>query len=248
MKRHIVVVAAAFLSLASVSPAAASPLRQPRSAPPQITGIRLATALLPAAAFGDTYTFALSENTGRQLRPAHPATPVPRVNCARFEFHSTSAGFGVSGFGNTAGAAVEHDNTDFTIPNKFSVYQRVLQFASVGAATAFFAQSYTKYAVCAPYSVPDPTLDHFFSGNTVSVELDSRAMTSVGGNRAFAVAEKLTTFLPGGYQIVAYLTALYATARTNVYELWELGRTDDLPAVTLLSTLIRHVQALYPRQ
>jgi hypothetical protein len=230
-----VVAAAAALSLAAAGSAAAQPLRHKPAPPPQVTGVKLQSAMLPPADFGAGYTFLESYNSGRKLQSTRPKDHVARMSCGTFE-----GGVFVSDFGDTAGAVVRYSN-----PNWRSAYpstillgdEYVLQFATTASATTFYNQARAKYAACVSFN----TTSGF---GPATVNTASVAKTTVAGHQAFLVTQGVTfaRFL----QTPFYLLYLYVVAGTNVYYLSDASGTNDEPSVKLMTTVIHRVQALYP--
>ena len=185
MKGKIVAVlaAAAALSFTAVGSAAATPLgpanEHVSAAPPQVNGLRLQAAMLPASAFGPTITRSDEQDTGTKLQSTHAKYHVPSMGCAKFEISAFD-----QGFGNTAGAWVRLGNPDENsqYPNTTNAaFESVFQFATAKAATTFQSQARSKFAACGSFTDS--------SGNfwrTLSV-----AKTTVGGHQAFLVTQQL---------------------------------------------------------
>jgi hypothetical protein len=240
MKFRIVAViaATAALSFATAGSAAAQPLaNQHKSAkPPQVTGARLQTAMLPGSAFGPTFTFSGSYNSGRKLLSTRAVDHVPSMTCTAFE-----GGVYASGFGNTAGAVVRYLNPDADsgYPETiFGVDQYMLQFATAAAAATFYSQARAKYTACVSLTEP------FFGSYTASVDNLSVTKTTVNGDQAFLVIQHI--MVPGFFVYPLYYLYLYVVTGTNVYDLTEVSGTDDEPSPVLMVELIHRVQALYP--
>lgn len=227
-----VVVATAALSFAAAGSAAAQPLGHSKSAPPQVTGLQLATGLLPLSDIGDDFMFAAALNSGDKLQSTHAKEHVPSLSCADFE-----TGIFISDFGDTAGAAEKYTNPDWisTYPDTIlQGYEEVLQFAATTAATTLYNQAYAKYVACPAY------VQGAVQVNTLSV-----SKTTVSGDQAFAVNERYTK---NGFTYTLYSNTLYVVAGTNVYILFDLSGTNDEPSPTLMHDLILRVQALYPHR
>lgn len=214
---------------------------QPAKAPPQVSGAKLLVALLPASSFGDTFYIGGWRYTARMLSPTHHPVSVKRLSCTSFENSAI-----ISGFGNTSGATDQFDNANpwpgypETI---FYGYQTVLQFASDGAAASFFAQARAKYAGCRSYTVPHPG-NGVPGGGSYLANLLSVTSTRVGHDRGFTAVETIALSQRPG--ITLYLDVMYATAGTNVYEMWQVSGTNDQPS--LMTGLISRVRALYSRR
>jgi hypothetical protein len=231
---------AAGLSAASAGQAVARTY-QPAKAPPQVSGAKLLVALLPASEFGNTFFIKGWRYTARMLPPNRHPVSVKRLSCTSFENSAI-----ISGFGNTAGATDEFANTNpwSAYPEtNFYGYQTVLQFASDRAAASFYAQARAKYAACRSYTVPNPG-DGVPGGGSYLANLLSVISARVGHDRGFAAVETIALSERPG--VTLFLDVTYATAGTNVYEMWQISGTND--QTTLMTGLISRVQRLYPRR
>jgi hypothetical protein len=246
--RIIAVVAATMaLSFATAGSALAGTAGQvtaQRSArPPQITGSRLQTGLLPASAFGDGFTTGATLSTGRKLQPTRATMHISSMSCATFE---DQVFFGV--FGDTAGALsmFSNPNAAAQYPDGiFYGYQAVDQFTSTGAAGTFFTQSRAKFADCQSFSEPDPG-DTVPGGGTFQVGSVSVAKTSVSGDQGFVVTQSIAlSETPGN---TWYRNILFVVSGTDVYSLWEVNGVNDEPSPAVMSSLIHSIQALYPHR
>jgi hypothetical protein len=254
LKIAAVAVAASALSLAAgatgaasaaVGPAAAQlpgPGSPHKSAAPQISGSRLQTGLLPAAAFGVGFTVGTTLNTGSALVPTRVVLNVPTSSCSTFE-----GKIYVSGFGNTAGALGEYVNPNAASQRPEAIiqgFQDVVQFAAASAAATFFTAARAKYGACQSFSEPNPT-DTNPGGGTFQISTLGVSKTTVGGDQAFSVTQAIAqSERPGATQ---YVDVLYVVAGTDVYSMWQQSGTNDEPSPTLMGQLIRKIQALYPR-
>ncbi len=240
-----VMIATAALTLVAAGGAAAQPLgplgEDKPNPPPQVTGSRLVTAMLPPAAFGDGFRFTSSLNTGSKLLPTRVTVRVPSLRCDAFVLLRTW----VSGFGNTAGADENYSNTQpwANYPNTvFYGVEAVLQFATTAAATAAFGQFDAKYAACRSFTSPNPG-DSVPGGGNFLVNLMSLSKTTVGRDLAFAATFTVAlSEVPG---ITLYVNALYVVSGTNVYHIFDVSGTNDEPSA-LVTRLVGQVQALYP--
>lgn len=234
MKFRIVALVAATgtLCFATASSAVALPYHH-KPAPPQITGSRMVTALLPAADFGGGFVFEVSENTGKKLLVTKHPVHVSSLSC--YDFYNTQI---TGGVGNTAGAASRYDNPAPSNSGYPATILRgaqdVVQFASNATANSYFGQEEAKYAACTTFVIPNP------GSNPYLVSLVRITKTSVNGNPAFWVASAAG----GG---LAYVDVLCVVAGTNVYTFWQLAASENEPPGTLMTSLIHRVQALYPR-
>jgi hypothetical protein len=236
-----VVATAVALSLATAGSAAAGTAGHAR--PPQVTGSRLQTGLLPASAFGDGFTLGASLSTGRKMQPTRATKHVPTMSCAVFE---GQVFFGV--YGDTAGALALYVNPNAAAQfpeGIFYGYQVVVQFATTRAAATFFAQSRAKFAQCQSFSEPNPG-DGAPGGGTFQVGSVSVAKTSVSGNRAFSVTQSIAMSENPGTSW--YRNILFVVSGTNVYSLWQTRGVNDEPSPAVMSRFIHKIQGLYPRR
>jgi hypothetical protein len=245
----VAVVTSALCLGAGAAAAAAGPAAQPsrpgrphRSAAPQVSGSRLQTGLLPAAAFGADFTAGITLNTGGGLAPTRVVLNVPTTTCSTFE-----GKIYVSGFGNTAGALGKYVNPNAASQRPEAIiqgFQDVIQFATASAAATFFTAAHAKYAACQSFSEPNPT-DTNPGGGTFQISTLGVSKTTVGGDQAFSVTQAIAqSERPGATQ---YVDVLYVVAGPDVYSMWQQSGTNDEPSPTLMGQLIRKIQALYPR-
>jgi hypothetical protein len=242
-----VVVATAALFSAAAGPAGAAaasakPSSPATATPPQLTGTRLQTGLLPATAFGAGFTLQTTLNTGAKLLSTRATLVVPTSTCSTFE-----GKIYVSGFGDTAGALNLYDNPNAAQERPEAMidgFQDVIQFATTSAAATFFTQARVKYAACLSFSEPNPT-DTNPGGGTFQISTLWESQTTVGADQAFTVTQAIAlSETPGSTR---YINVLYVVAGTNVYSMWQYSDTNDEPNPTVMGQLIRKVQALYPR-
>lgn len=234
------------LSVAVAGSATAQPLGHPKKhkpkPPPQVTGSRLRTALLPAAAFGDGFTGGDIVSTGGRLLPTRARYHVPSMSCSDFEDFAI-----LGGFGDTAGALADDFNASpfGSYPNTVLYgIQWVNQFASPQAATTFFNQAAAKYGSCSSFTEPNPG-DTSPGGGTLQVTNMSVSKTAVSGNHAFTVTQQSALSEAPGFSF--YNNVLVVVSGTNVYQFWNLSGTNDEPSPTLMAQFIRQTQKLYPR-
>jgi len=237
--------AVAALCFGAVGSAAAQPLGHPGhgrpASPPQINGPRLAKGLLPPSAFGSSYTFLESLNSGSKLQTTRASRPVPRQSCAAYENDEY-----VSFLGQTAGATDQYMNEAWrgSWPDTlYGLSQDVVQFATDQAASTYFGQAYAKYAACLSFTVPNPG-DVTPGGGTYLVSGVSISRTTVSGHHAFTATELWAPSEASGRFF--HVDVLFVVAGTNVYNLWEVSGTNDVPSSALMTDLIHRVQALYP--
>jgi len=240
-KMVAVILAAAGMSLAGAGSASALPLKHPKhkpAPPPQVSGTRLLSALLPASAYGDGFVTFNSLNTGNKLWSTKGWLSVPRMGCASFEsFHYNG------GFGNTAGAADSTDNPNPAFADYPNVIlgadESVLQFATTGAATSFYIQAFAKYKQCSDFTVPDPVFD-----GTDELSTQYLTKTTISKNQAFEVVQLDSVSALSALSF--YVNTTVVLAGTNVYTIDETNGTNDPVSPSLLSTLVNRVQKLYP--
>ena len=238
VKIAAVLAAAAALTFTAAGSASAHPLgsaNQRESAlPPQVSGQRLASALLPVSAFGNDLHFENALNSGPKLTTTKAKDHVSSMSCANFEDY-----FNVSKFGDTAAAWVDYSNPDWRsqYPNTVALgVELVRQFATDAAAATFYGQTRAKYAACQSFT--EPVLNA-----TGTVNRSPVANTKVNGDKAFEVAQPLS--LAGYVQTPLYYNWLFVLAGTNVYYFTDVAGTNDEPSTALMTKLIHRVQALY---
>jgi hypothetical protein len=237
-------VGAVAVAVAGAGPAVAQPSAYDVAAsskPPQISGSRLQTGLLPASAFGTGFTLGTSLNTGSSVL-ANPTAPnVPAMSCGTFE-----GKIYVSGFGNSAGALNQYVNPNAAAERPEAIiqgYQDVVQFATADAATTFFTAARTKYTACQSFSEPNPA-DTNPGGGTFQISTLAVSKTTVGGAQAFSVTQLIAlSEKPGATE---FLDLLYVVAGPDVYSMWQQSGTNDEPSPTVMGNLIKKIQALYP--
>ena len=249
MKFKITAAAAALgLAAAGAVAVAGSAVAQPsahdsqlKSAVPQISGSRLQTGLLPASAFGTGFTLGTTLNTGTGLLTTPTTLNPTTTGCSTFE-----GKIYVSGFGNSAGALDKYVNPNAAMQRPEAIiqgFQDVIQFATASAATTFFTAARAKYTACQSFSEPNPT-DTNPGGGTFQISALGVSKTTAGGNAAFSVTQQIAlSESPGATE---FIDVLYAVAGTDVYSLWQQNGTNDEPSPTLMASLIKKIQGLYP--
>lgn len=207
---------------------------------PQVTGSRLATALLPATAFGGDFKSDRLESTGGKLLPTSvKAVPATR-SCKDFEQYVS-----ISAWGDTAGAEDWGYNSvlDFSNPNVISnSYQNVLQFATPQAAAKFYGEEYAKYGACQTVTVADPSST---DGGTEELTNQSLTKTTMGKYQAFNLIQ--SDIFSDISSVTLYDATVVVLAGTNVYTVYEVNGTNDPVSQGLIGKLIMRVQGLYPR-
>jgi hypothetical protein len=245
-----IVAATAALSMAAAGAVAlaGSAVAQPSahdlavsSKSPQISGARLQTGLLPASAFGVGFTLGTTLNTGSGVRSNPTAPNVSAMSCSTFE-----GKIYISGFGNTAGALGKYVNPNAARQRPEAIiqgFQDVLQFATASAATTFFTAARAKYTACQSFSEPNPT-DTNPGGGTFQISALGVSRTTVSGDAAFSATQQIAlSETPGATEFV---DVLYAVAGPDVYSMWQQSGTNDEPSPTVMGSLIKKIQGLYP--
>jgi hypothetical protein len=233
-KAIAVMTAATALSLGLAGPALAAPLSA--KAAPQVTGSRLASALLPASAFGSGWKVDQHLNTGGSLRSTHAILRPSGLSCSTFAEYIY-----VGGFGDTAGATDGLTNSSPAIgdfPN-VALYgdQTVLQFQTTSAASSFYSQAYTRYKQCSAFT------ESIGGGDHIELSTQSLNDTTIGGHKAFQLIQYAdVSSLPA---LNWYENTAVVLSGTNVYTIDDLNGTNDPISGSLLGRLISRVQALY---
>jgi hypothetical protein len=237
-KAIAVIATATALSLGMAGSAAASPLSHKPKPAPQVTGVRLQSALLPASAFGDGFTATDRLNTGNKLLSTRTRIKPSSLSCVNFETYVF-----VGGFGNTAGAADSVGNPNPAFADYPSVIlggdQAVLQFSTTQAAASFYSQAYAKYKQCSYFTESDP------ADTSIQFELSTQSLskTTIGRNKAFQVIQLVD--LSAAPTLSFYANTAVVLAGTNVYTIDDVNGTNDPISASLPGNLIKRVQALY---
>ena len=236
-KAIVVIAAATALSLGLAGSAVASPLGHKAKPAPQVTGVRLQSALLPASAFRDGFTVTQRLNTGKKLWPARAWIKPSSLSCVNFETY-----FYVGGFGNTAGAAGSVNNPNPAFADYPSLIlggdQAVLQFKTAQAAASFYDKAYARYKQCSYFTESD-------AADNIQLELtiQSLSRTTIGKHQAFQVIQYVD--LSAVPALSFYANTAVVLAGTNVYTVDDVNGTNDPISASLLGHLINRVQALY---
>jgi hypothetical protein len=232
------VVAATALMVTMADSALASPLSHTSKPAPQVTGVRLQSALLPASAFGDGFTVVQRLNTGKKLWSTRAVIKPSKLSCVKFETYIY-----VGGYGNTAGATVGLDNPDPSFLDYPFVAvagdQAVLQFKTTRAAASFYSQAYARYKQCQFFTEPGP------AGSGAQWEYSNQSLftTTIDKNKAFQLVQAVDLSSMAG--LTFYENTAVVLAGTNVYTIDDLEGANDPISASLLGNLISHVQALY---
>ena len=225
------------LSLALAGSAAASPLGHASKPAPQVTGVRLQSALLPASAFGSGFTVIGRLNSGKKLRSTRAWIKPSTLSCANFEEYIY-----VWGFGNTAGAVDSVNNPNPAFADYPSVVlggdQAVLQFKTAKAAASFYSQAYTRYKQCSAFTESD-------TADNIQFELTNQSLTktTINKHQAFQLIQYVDiSSLPA---LNFYQNTSVVLAGTNVYTIDDVNGTNDPIPTSLLGRFVNRVQALY---
>ena len=223
------------LSLALAGSAAASPLGHTSKPAPQVTGVRLQSALLPASAFGGGFTVTQRLNSGKKFRSTRAWIRPSSLSCANFEMYIF-----VWGFGNTAGAVDSVDNPNPAFADYPSVVlggdQAALQFKTAKAAASFYSQAYTRYKQCSAFTE---------SVDNTQFELTNQSLTktTINKHQAFQLIQYVDiSSLPA---LNFYQNTSVVLAGTNVYTIDDVNGTNDPIPTSLLGRFVNRVQALY---
>ena len=148
----------------------------------QVTGSRLASALVPASGFGGGYKEFKPIDTGKHLERGPAAQHLNSMSCSLFW-----AFFDLSGYGETAWASDIADSSS----GGQSYEQAVYQFATSRAAGGFYGQEQAKFRSCRSFSESG-------RGSSIHVRLRSLSAAHVSGHMAFLAAWAETfSGLPG---------------------------------------------------
>jgi hypothetical protein len=236
-KAIAVIAAATAVSVGMGGAALASPLSQKAAPAPQVTGVRLQSALLPASAFGDGFTVSQRLNTGKNLWSTRASIKPSTLSCAKFESYIY-----VGGYGNTAGATEGVNNPNPAFADYPSVVlggdQTVLQFKTAQAAASFYSQAYTRYKQCSAFTESYPA-------DNIQLELTNQSLskTTIGKHQAFQLIQYVD--LSEVPALNFYANTAVVLAGTNVYTIDDVNGTNDPISASLLGSLINRVQALY---
>jgi hypothetical protein len=233
---------AAGLSLAAAGTAAASPLSNSgRHRPAQVTGTTLEAALLQPAAFGDTFYTIYAMSSGHKMGSTASGGSIASASCTMFEAYNLTPTFGKTA---QAQAGFVNSNPDYDFPyTVVEGVQYVNQFASTGAAAAYYREARSKFQSCVSFTEPNPVPDSVPGGGLLDVSTRTVTNTTVDGYPAFSV-----------YQIAAYselsgdtftVDTLVVVAGTNVYQLYEISGANDEPSPAIMTELIKQVQKVY---
>ncbi|HZR49278.1 MAG TPA: hypothetical protein VFB06_07160 [Streptosporangiaceae bacterium] len=194
----------------------------------QITGAKLAKALLPASSFGRGYKAMRPIDTGNSLQPGTDAFHIATMSCSSFWNI-----YGEPALGETALASDDVSNRAALIDDQEIVYQ----LPSARAAKSFYSTGFAKYGKCRHITLSGG------GSPTMYVKTQSIAKTHVGRYTAFAVTQQDTfAHLPGSL----YTFTLFAMAGDDAFILEANTPTAAKPNLTALAArLISRVSALH---
>jgi hypothetical protein len=234
-KATALIVSATALWLGMTGSALASPLSHKPAAPPQVTGSRLQSALLPVSDFGDGFTVAGQLNTGNRLWSTRALIKPSSLSCIDFEEYIF-----VGGFGDTAGATdgfVNQSPAFADYPNiVLAGDQAVLQFKSTQAATSFYNQAFARYNQCSAFT-------ESFTDYQLELTNQSLSKTTIDKHAAFQLIQYVDVSSEPAVNF--YENTAVVLNGTNVYTIDDLNGTNDPISASLLSDLVNRVQALY---
>ena len=187
--------------------------------PPQVTGVKLASALLPATAFPSGFTVTAHSDSGRHLETAPARYHLGVMTCVRF---ATSSG--QSGFGETATASDVRGRLfgGFSTGSSESFRQMVYQFASARAARSYFQGLQTIAGKCGAWRLQGP------GGSSPS----AGAASASADGASLQVSASLST--QAG---TAQLQALVVLNGADVFEVDAAALNRDVPATPALDSL-----------
>lgn len=205
----------------------------------QVNGNQLATALLPATAFGPDYTGGFSISTGKSLWHFRATENISTMNCGTFE---DGLGFGL--FGETAAAQsfINNPNPLPAYPNtEFYYFESVVQFPSAKAAASYFSRARAKYAKCTDFTESVPATSDPSSGGLETVT-QSVTNASVGKYQSFEVAQSANLSELPGFTLL--LDTTVTVEGTDVFAMLSVGGTNDPVPASVMQKLIGRVQKL----
>jgi hypothetical protein len=244
VKMLAVVAVTAALSFSMAGMAAASPLGQPKHHKPkpkhtaitQVSGKKLATALLPGSAFGVGYTKSGEVDTGGGLLSSHVTQGASSIPC-------DDLGIFAIGQGQTAESFDQVDAPDSSSePSLLLASQNISQFASSKAAWTFLGQEQSRFSACQSYNETTGSLGN--GGLALAITIESVSKTKVGSYPAFTVAQSAELSASEGTGIF-YIDTTVVQAGTNVYTIQEWNSVDGTVPGWMPSKLISQAQKLY---
>jgi hypothetical protein len=220
----------------AAAPGAAAPgAAAPGAAAPgtvQVSGVKLASALVPASEFGPHYEAGFGANSGSKLSH-QPAVHKP----ASMSCRSFWALYSAPGYGETAQA---FDSVATTGSGLRLYVQAVYQMPASSAASALYAAEDARYRGCPSFTTGEPGP----GGITITVT-QHVSRTQVDGHQAFLVDQRQA------YPGTAGSTTSYVLATVDGADLFIVTYSHDATAVpagptptAVIGKLIARVAAL----
>lgn len=221
----VLTVATAVLAIFALAPAASAATPGAH----QVTGAKLATALVPASSFGHGYKASPVNDSGNALEPSGVVFNIATMHCNSFW-----GIFGSIGLGESATAS------DYVSNTRGSLYQQIVyQFASGHAASSLYRAAYARYGACRTMTV---SFDH----NQITTKLRSESKTRVGRLSAFLVIQS-ETFSPG-HGVTLYSSTLFTVDGNDAFIVTALLPSSGTPRspseTAVITRLISRVAAL----
>jgi hypothetical protein len=200
--------------------------------PPQLSGARLKTALLPGSAFPAGYAI-YSKNSyesGDRIKPFTRYSPAT-ISCGTFAIQ-----LGAPGFGETAMATNE-----FISSNRDLAYvQLIYQFADPNTASTFFSGLRAATLRCRSFTATE-------YGYASRITQHVSATTSVSGHQAMQINQVERAALGSG--AASQVDYLFVLGGADVYGTIRVGSTSAPPAnpsaPAVIARLITRVAALH---
>lgn len=172
----------------------------------QVTGTRLLSALVPAAAFGSGAVTETSTTSGSHLKHGSTGDQISTESC--YDFSVFFQNEGISGETAWASGLALPDNSN---PDDIvaSYAQAVHQFASSRAARLYYGEVESKFSKCRSFTLPD-------IHNPVHETLRYLTTTYIDGQQAFRAAQ-LGTFTGPGPESYLVQYELIAVDGTDVF-------------------------------
>lgn len=209
----------AILALAPAASAATPGIRQ-------VTGSKLATALVPASYFGRGFKATGPIDTGNALQPGNVDFNIAKMSCSDFW-----AIYGEPALGETALAEDQLNDFGAGLDDQQIVYQ----LPSSRVAKSFYGTAYTKYGKCREITIAG-------RGYRMHVKTRSIARTRVGRSTAFVVTQ-VSTFTDDSVPLYTY--TLFALDGDDAFILEASTPSATEPDLTaIVARLISRVVAL----
>jgi hypothetical protein len=202
------------------------------SAPPELSGAQLNTALLPGSAFPPGYVI-FSKNS---YVSGHRIKPFRRYNIATVSCGTFAIQLGAPGFGETAMATDEFLNSN----QGLAYVQLIYQFADPKTASTFFSGLRAATLRCRSFTATE-------YGITSRITQQVSVADSVGGDRAMQINQ--AEGAPGSSS-TSQIDYLFVLDGADVYGTIRAGNTSSAPpsnpsAPAVIARLIPRVAALH---